>query len=246
MNKEIPLLTAADVELRVAQVQETKFGTYATLLVYKDARVDMKILDEVYGTMNWMRSHTIIDGKLFCTVSVWDEEKQQWISKQDVGVPSNSEATKGEASDAFKRACFNLGIGRELYAAPTIRIRLNDDEISTGSNGKPKTYAKFFVADNMSYDKEKNCYTSFTVVDKDGGVRFKLQDDVQSVKPQPTTTPPSFRNDTPNTRNEQPSRQQVQLCQECHTVIKSPQVLKYAMNRFGRPICYECQKHMAA
>ena len=53
MNKEIPLLTASDVDLRVAQLIQTKNGTYANLLVYKNARVDMKILDEVFGPMNW-------------------------------------------------------------------------------------------------------------------------------------------------------------------------------------------------
>ena len=174
MNKEIPLLTASDVDLRVAQLIQTKNGTYANLLVYKNARVDMKILDEVFGPMNWARSHSVIDGRLFCTVSVWDEAKGQWVSKQDVGVPSNAEATKGEASDAFKRACFNLGIGRELYSAPDIRIKLNDDEVLVGNNGKPKTYAKFYVADDMQYDKEQNRFTRFTVLDKDGRERLSL------------------------------------------------------------------------
>lgn len=174
MNKEIPLLTAFDVELRVSQIQKTKTGTYAVLLVYKNARVDMKILDEVFGSLNWTREHSMIDGRLFCTVSVWDEEKGQWISKQDVGVPSNSEATKGEVSDAFKRACFNFGIGRELYSAPEIRVKLNDDEIVIGNNGKPKTYAKFFVAPDMCFDKDKNCFTAFNVLDKSGKQRFKL------------------------------------------------------------------------
>ena len=105
MNKEIPLLSATDVELRVAQIIQGKSGTFAILLVYKNARVDMRILDEVFGVMNWQRKHDVINDSLYCTVSIYDEEKKEWISKQDVGVPSNSEATKGEASDAFKRAC---------------------------------------------------------------------------------------------------------------------------------------------
>ena len=123
MNKEIPLLSATDVELRVAQIIQGKSGTFAILLVYKNARVDMRILDEVFGAMNWQRKHDVINDSLYCTVSIYDEEKKEWISKQDVGVPSNSEATKGEASDAFKRACFNWGIGRELYTAPMIWIK---------------------------------------------------------------------------------------------------------------------------
>ena len=141
MKKEIPLLTASDVELRIAQIYQTNQGTFAVLLVYKNARVDMRILDEVFGSMNWTRNHSTIDGRLFCTVSVWDEDKKEWVSKQDVGVPSNTEATatKGEASDAFKRACFNWGIGRELYSAPDILIKLNEEEFYLDKNGKPKS-----------------------------------------------------------------------------------------------------------
>ena len=35
------------------------------------------------------------------------------------------------------------------------------------------------------------------------------------------------------------------VCQSCHAAIKSPKVIEYAMNKFGKPICYECQKRMA-
>lgn len=180
MYKEIPLLTAGDVELRIAQIQQTSYGTYATLLAYKNARVDIRILNEVFGNMNWSRSHTVVDGRLFCEVSVYDEEKHQWVSKQDVGVPSNTEATKGEVSDSFKRACFAWAIGIELYSAPEIRIKLDDNEVSVGNNGKPKTYAKFYVAEDMKFDRDKNCYTNFTVLDKDGNVRFSLKKPIES------------------------------------------------------------------
>ena len=238
MNKEIPLLTASDVDLRVAQLIQTKNGTYANLLVYKNARVDMKILDEVFGPMNWARSHSVIDGRLFCTVSVWDEVKEQWVSKQDVGVPSNAEATKGEASDAFKRACFNLGIGRELYSAPDIRIKLNDDEVLVGNNGKPKTYAKFYVADDMQYDKEQNRFTRFTVLDKDGRERYRVKEAKQVIN-----------EDNHKNYSKPPFGEAVNadeaVCQSCHAAIKSPKVIDYAMNKYGKPICYECQKRMA-
>ena len=75
--KEIPLLTPSDVELRVSQIQQTNYGCYVTLLCYKDARCDMKVLDAVFGPMNWTRTHEIINGNLFCTVSIWDEVKEQ-------------------------------------------------------------------------------------------------------------------------------------------------------------------------
>lgn len=172
MCKEIPVLTANDVELRSAQIVKTKYGTYVTLLVYKDARVDMRVLDAVFGPMNWQRKQEVVNGSLFCTISVWDEEKQQWVAKQDVGTESNTEATKGESSDAFKRAGFCWGIGRELYNAPNIRFKLNDDEVIE-KNGKVTTYAKFKVT-AMEYDKETQQYTVFDVIDKDGNMRFSL------------------------------------------------------------------------
>jgi hypothetical protein len=109
-------LTAEEIECRVAQVNE--YGV--NLLLYKDARCDQNILDETVGAMNWQRTHARDNAN--CIVSLWDEKKQQWISKEDTGTESNTEKEKGLASDSFKRACFNWGIGRELYTAPSIRI----------------------------------------------------------------------------------------------------------------------------
>jgi hypothetical protein len=99
-------LTASEIDCRVSTINEKGL----TLLLYKDARVDMNILDEKFGVTGWQRKHEVIGGNLYCTVSIWDAEKQQWISKQDVGVESYTEKEKGQASDSFKRACFNIGI----------------------------------------------------------------------------------------------------------------------------------------
>ena len=85
------------------------------LLLYKDSRCDKRILDETFGTNGWKNKYEEIKGNLFCTISIWDDEKEQWIDKCDCGTESFSEKEKGEASDAFKRAGFNVGIGRELY-----------------------------------------------------------------------------------------------------------------------------------
>ena len=101
-QEQIRLLKAEEIECRVGMISEKGLS----LLLYKDARVDMKILDEVYGSSNWQRKHEVIGGNLYCTVSIWDEKKQQWIAKMDVGTKSNTEKEKGEASDSFKRACF--------------------------------------------------------------------------------------------------------------------------------------------
>lgn len=172
-NKKIPLLTAQDVECRVQQITENQNGYGAILLLYKDARVDMKILDSVYGAMNWQRKHTVINGQLFCSVLIWDESKNQWIEKQDVGTESATEAEKGRASDSFKRACFNVGIGRELYNAPFIYIKLDAAEVRKNSKGKPTTYTRFNVTE-MEYNREKECFTKLIVCDDKGRQRYSL------------------------------------------------------------------------
>ena len=156
--KEIPLLTANDVECRIKKI--TNEG--AVLLLYKTARVDMRILDEVYGSMNWQRHHEVINDNLFCTISIWDSEKSQWVSKQDVGTESNAEAEKGQASDAFKRAGFAWGIGRELYDAPFIWI-----------SGKVSKYDRFHVTD-IQYDREKQEFTRLVIFDDKGKERYRL------------------------------------------------------------------------
>ena len=141
------LLNANEIEARVATVSEKG----CTLLLFKDARCDMNILDETVGTMNWMRSHTRDNAN--CIVSIWDENKKQWISKEDTGTESFTEKEKGLASDSFKRACFNWGIGRELYTAPFIWISADKVKLSQ-KNGKYTTYDKF-VGEAIRYDEKR-------------------------------------------------------------------------------------------
>lgn len=118
MEQIIRLLRADEIECRVSTIGENGLS----LLLYKDSRVDQKILDQTFGIFGWQRSHESIDGNLYCTVSVFEKESGTWVSKQDVGKESYTEKEKGQASDSFKRACFNWGIGRELYSAPFIWI----------------------------------------------------------------------------------------------------------------------------
>lgn len=118
-------LTHEEIDFRI---QSINGAGYATILAYKDARADMNRLDEVFGVLGWQRKHEVIDGRLYCSVGVFNSNTNEWIWKQDVGTESNTEKEKGQASDAFKRACFNLGIGRELYEYPIMQIKLNDDE----------------------------------------------------------------------------------------------------------------------
>ena len=133
-------LTADEIECRVQSVKENtdpkKSGL--VLLLYKNARCDMNILDETVGAENWQREHYECKGNLFCRVGIWCNNA--WVWKSDCGVESNTEAQKGEASDSFKRACFNWGIGRELYTAPFIWIPAEKCKIEKG-----KCYDKFDV-----------------------------------------------------------------------------------------------------
>ena len=123
----IRLLRNDEIEVRVQSFNSN--SNNAIFLLYKDARCDMRILDEVFGIDGWEREHQLIDGKLFCTVRVWSNKRNAWISKQDVGTESNTEKETGQASDAFKRACFNWGIGRELYTAPLISVKCTDKDL---------------------------------------------------------------------------------------------------------------------
>lgn len=141
------LLHADEIEARVATVNEKG----CSLLLYKDARCDMNILDETVGAMNWERTHSRDNAN--CTVSIWDKNKEQWISKEDTGTESFTEKEKGLASDSFKRACFNWGIGRELYTAPFIWISADKVALSQ-KNGKYTTYDKF-VVEAIRYDDKK-------------------------------------------------------------------------------------------
>ena len=158
-------LKADEIECRVSQIN----GNGLTLLLYKDARCDMNILDETVGPMNWQRHHDRNNAN--CTVSLWDPDKTQWISKEDTGTESNTEAEKGLASDSFKRACFNWGIGRELYTAPRIWIS-KDCYNPEQKNGKWVTYDRFKV---QSITIEAKKITALTILNETmGNIVFEL------------------------------------------------------------------------
>lgn len=128
-------LTARQIDFRVQSINK---GGYATILAYKDARVDMQRLDEVCGPLNWKRDHTRDNHN--CVVSIWCKDKGEWVSKEDTGTESFTEAQKGLASDSFKRACFNWGIGRELYDYPLIQVKLNQNEFKIENNRAKQTW----------------------------------------------------------------------------------------------------------
>lgn len=188
IDNEIRLLKAEEIECRVGTIS----GRGCSLLLYKDARVDMKILDETYGVGNWQRTHEVINNNLFCTIEIWNDKICQWVKKQDVGTESYTEKEKGEASDSFKRAGFNVGIGRELYTSPFIWIQpkadmkpynvkdINGKEANEFYPYKKDNWDKdvyttktTFKVSEIGYDNE-NKINRLTIKDHKGNVRFTL------------------------------------------------------------------------
>ena len=165
---EFRKLTAEDVECRISQTNQYGVG----LLLYKDARCDQNILDETVGAMNWRKDYQLIDGQLFCTISIWDAEKGQWISKQDVGTESNTEAEKGRASDAQKRAAFVWGIGRELYTAPDMWVKPADlKKLEKNERDKWVCKDKFIVTE-LEYNGDTICKVVIKNVSNDRLLTF--------------------------------------------------------------------------
>lgn len=187
--EEIRLLSKEDIDVRVAQTNiynnNGQQVVKVNLLLYKNARVDMKILDELFTPMGWKRTHKLIGDRLYCCVEVYNPETKEWICKEDVGVESNTEAEKGQASDSFKRACVNWGIGRELYTAPKISIELNENEYTKDQNSRIKVWAYFSVK-SIGYDSKTRTITSLEIQDKFGNVRFSMDGSVQQSQSEPS------------------------------------------------------------
>ena len=163
----IRLLKADEIECRAAMVSEKGLS----LLLYKDARVDQKILDETFTPFGWRRTHQSIDGNLYCTVEVYDREKREWVAKQDVGTTSYTEKEKGQASDSFKRACFNWGIGRELYTAPFIWIPAGKVQVIQKGD-RYTTYDRFTVR-HIAYGENREI-SELVIVNGRGTVVYTL------------------------------------------------------------------------
>lgn len=147
--KPFRTLRADEIDCRIATVKQSGI----TLLLYKDARCDMNILDETVGPLNWQRSHSRENAN--CTVSIWDDERKQWVSKEDTGTESFTEKEKGLASDSFKRACFNWGIGRELYTAPFIFVKSGDCKVESKRSGSGYTCNDRFYVSDIGYDDNR-------------------------------------------------------------------------------------------
>lgn len=187
MELNFRALRADEIDVRVGTV--TSSG--ATFLLYKNARVDMSILDETVGAMNWQRHH--LRDNANCVVSLWDSEKCEWISKEDTGTESNTEAEKGLASDSFKRACTNWGIGRELYESPFIFIKAETQRKQSGKGYELKDPYQFqgIRVKDIEYKEveKKRVVSKLSIVDKGGNEIYSWGYSKKTAEKK--TTPPA-------------------------------------------------------
>lgn len=164
--KKIRALRADEIEVRVANINSNG----CQLLLYKDARCDKRILDEVFGSMNWQDRYEEVKGNMYCSVGVYDDEKKEWIWKQDCGAESFAEKEKGEASDAFKRACFNWGIGRELYTKMFIWAKV--PTVKDGNKYRLEDKFERFHVSKIEVDNEKEKIISIEIMNRNNQVVF--------------------------------------------------------------------------
>lgn len=231
MDIKFRTLRPDEIECRVKQIT----NDYLVILLYKNSRVDMDLLDETVGPMNWRRSHCRENAN--CIVSIYDADKQEWVSKEDTGTESNTEAEKGLASDSFKRACVNWGIGRELYSAPRIFINSSDCRIGQGRNGKSVCKDSFSVA-SVHYNDSRKIDKLEITNNRTGNIvfRFPVQSK-ESDRPKQSTPP------TPPPK--------IVKCHDCGKQIEdtvwangsktsAQKLVNSTIQKYGVPLCADC------
>jgi len=186
---------AKNIDFRVQSINN---GGYATILAYKDARYDMKVLDDVVGAGNWQKDYKVIDGNLYCGIGIYCED--QWIWKWDVGTESTTEKEKGKASDAQKRAGFAWGIGRELYDFPFISVKLNANEFKAAAGGGSPRQTYELKLKEWTWDikrGEKGEFLSLIAKDEKGIVRFNSNPSAATTKPPAASPQPASKPSSP-------------------------------------------------
>ena len=220
-------LTANDVEARVQSADEHGF----VLLIYKNARVDQNILDETFTPFGWQNKYEEVKGNMYCSIGI--KHDNEWIWKSNCGTESYTEKEKGEASDAFKRAGFNWGIGRELYTAPKTKIKGHTIE----RNGKyvPEYYTFDVVRLEVS-DELPRRITALTIIGKSmqGGYHedcvFEWSDKQYGI----------------------PEKVGI-VCQGCGGLVvdtkkrngeiwTASEMERYSQRRYGKVLCADCMK----
>lgn len=168
-------LSINEIDFRIQSINK---GGYATILAYKDARVDMHRLNDVFGVGYWQRKHEMIGDRLYCSIGIFNKDIGQWAWVQDVGTESNTEKEKGQASDSFKRACFNLGIGIELYDYPVIQVKLRGD----GTNQKDEWFLHDGKYPKPGWGLKLKSWVWYSVFDANNQLSYLAAKDEQSLR----------------------------------------------------------------
>lgn len=231
------LLKADEIECRISTISEKGLS----LLLYKTARTDYALLDETIGMMNWQNKYEVIDGKMYCGIGI-KEGGGEWIWKWNCGVESNTEAEKGQASDAMKRAGFCWGIGTELYSAPFIWIPADKCNITQGQNGKFVCYDRFYVKE-INYTEDEVINSLVIVSKKETVYTYGIASNSATQRKQDTfVEEPRVNYPTKKTAPvSDPDGDFKPQCADCKKTI-TVKVHDYSVKKFGTPLCYDCQK----
>lgn len=173
--KNFRLLKPEEIECRVQKCS----AKGCSILLYKTARTDADLLDEKYGMENWQNDFKVIDGTLYGGIGIYNPQSDEWFWKWDAGTESNTEAEKGRASDAFKRAGFKFGIGRELYSAPFIWIPAGRCNVKE-SNGKYVCYDKFAVT-SITYDRSERI-SGLIIANQKGDIIYEMETTQETIE----------------------------------------------------------------
>lgn len=225
------LLRADEIECRVSRVTEKG----VVLLLYKTARTDADLLDETFSPWGWQNGFQLIDGVLYGGIGIKDDSGN-FLFKWDAGTESNTEAEKGRASDAFKRAGFKWGLGRELYSAPFVFIPAAKCNIKNG-----KCYDNFEVG-AIGYDEQERI--NYLVITLKGETVFEWGEPTE--KPKVVQMPEAKEKPKPHTNTDK-------VCSDCGrdimmgvkkdgSIWKSDEIAAYSSRRYGRPLCVDCMK----
>ena len=221
---EFRTLRADEIDVRVGQNSKDK--KKFSLLLYKDARCDMRILDETVTPLGWARNHFELKGNIYCKVGIYDKDNDIWVWKSDVGTESKTEATKGETSDSFKRACFNWGIGRELYTSPAIWL--------------PSEAPRYgYKVSNIEY--KDGCIVDLTLIDHYGQIIYPTNNNNYAqrnlnTRPASATSTQSKPQGNYTKTDTQPFK-----CSMCGKNIVS-NVAAYSKSKYNKYLCRDCQK----
>lgn len=233
MDIKFPLLQSEDIEVKVKQVG----AKGAVALLYKTARTDMAMLDTHVGALNWKTDFKEIKGNLYCDVSIWDSEKAQWVTKSDCGIESRADSEgnqkKGEASDAFKRACVQWGIGRELYTAPFVFLKVETEKTDKGFKLK-NAFAKFNVA---AIGYENGAILSLVVCDNKGNVVFSEGAGATATK----TRVSQNSNEDNGCQIPKEISDEILTCENCGKSISIAEH-DYSLSKYKTRLCRSCQK----